>query len=130
VTKLSRHFELAEFLATATGIEQTPNAAVVDNPRALCDRVLEPVRRRFGRPVIITSGYRNEELNKRVGGVRNSQHLLGEAADFFVWGEDLIDVFSWLCQNTPFDQTYMSSRGGFIHVSYRAPPRHEILNPR
>ena len=90
---LSPHFTVGEFFRSGTairlGIDNNPDAhpgegistaEVVENLRALCTEVLEPLRRRVGR-VIVTSGYRCQELNKAVGGVWNSQHLKGEAAD-------------------------------------------------
>ena len=93
---LSPHFTVGEFFRSGTairlGIDNNPDAhpgegistaEVVENLRALCTEVLEPLRRRVGR-VIVTSGYRCQELNKAVGGVWNSQHLRGEAADIFV----------------------------------------------
>ena len=93
---LSPHFTVGEFFRSGTairlGIDNNPDAhpgegistaEVVENLRALCTEVLEPLRRRVGR-VIVTSGYRCQELNKAVGGVWNSQHRKGEAADIFV----------------------------------------------
>ena len=93
---LSPHFTVGEFFRSGTairlGIDNNPDAPpgegistaeVLENLRALCTEVLEPLRRRVGR-VIVTSGYRCQELNKAVGGVWNSQHLKGEAADIFV----------------------------------------------
>jgi Peptidase M15. len=93
---LSPHFTVGEFFRSGTairlGIDNNPDAhpgegistaEVLENLRALCTEVLEPLRRRVGR-VIVTSGYRCKELNKAVGGVWNSQHLKGEAADIFV----------------------------------------------
>ena len=93
---LSPHFTVGEFFRSGTairlGIDNNPDAhpgegistaEVVENLRALCTEVHEPLRRRVGR-VIVTSGYRCQELNKAVGGVWNSQHLKGEAADIFV----------------------------------------------
>ena len=93
---LSPHFTVGEFFRSGTairlGIDNNPDAhpgegistaEVVENLRALCTEVLEPLRRSVGR-VIVTSGYRCQELNKAVGGVWNSQHLKGEAADIFV----------------------------------------------
>lgn len=93
---LSPHFTVGEFFRSGTairlGIDNNPDAhpgegistaEVVENLRALCTEVLEPLRKRVGR-VIVTSGYRCQELNRAVGGVWNSQHLKGEAADIFV----------------------------------------------
>ena len=46
-----------------------------------CRHLLEPAREAIGCPIIINSGYRNPRVNSFVGGVRNSQHMLGQAAD-------------------------------------------------
>jgi len=51
------------------------------NVRRLCLMVLEPIRKRWGKPVVVVSGYRSPEHNKRVGGAKKSKHVLGEAAD-------------------------------------------------
>jgi len=58
--------------------------------------VLQQVRDHFGKPVVITSGYRGPTLNARIGGSRTSQHMKGEAADFHVKGVDLTEVFRWI----------------------------------
>ena len=53
----------------------------------LCSEVLQPIRDKFKKPIVVTSGYRCPKLNAAVGGVRTSQHLLGEAADISVGGK-------------------------------------------
>ena len=93
---LTPHFTVGEFFRSGTAIrlgivnepdahpeEGLTNEEVVENLRKLCTELLEPLRKRVGR-VIITSGYRCQELNKAVGGVPHSQHLRGEAADIYV----------------------------------------------
>ena len=82
--KLSEHFTLAEMVASATAlkmnIDNTPTDIEVKRLRALCQHVLEPLRKHFG-VIRVTSGYRCRALNKAVNGVSNSQHMRGEAAD-------------------------------------------------
>ena len=82
---LTEHFALEEFTRSETaerlGIDNTPSEAVVEHLRRLCVLVLEPLRQRFGKPIRINSGYRCPALNRAVGGVRNSRHLTGDAAD-------------------------------------------------
>ena len=80
-------------------------------------RACEPLREHFGIPIIISSGYRCPALNRAVGGVPNSQHLIGEAADIVL--PKLANVFYWLIDNVPFDQLGFESRGTtkWIHVS-------------
>ena len=94
--------------------------------------MLEPLREAFDTPVIITSGYRSPPLNEAVGGVRNSQHTKGEAADIAPLylpprGEDskaasLLSWYKWIMDHCPFDQLFLErdSKGTtWIHVSIR-----------
>ena len=88
--QLSSHFELNELivseLAARRGIANDPTPEVIDNLRRLCQSVLEPLRVKLGRPVVITSGYRCAALNSAVGGSPTSHHVLGRAADVVVPG--------------------------------------------
>lgn len=123
--QLSANFALAEMILSRTahrrGINNTPAPAAVEALRALAQHVLQPVRDHFGRPVIVTSGYRSPVLNKAIGGGSSSQHTLGEAADFTVAGVSNIEVARWIVANIPFDQLiYEFGEGGWLHVSYRA----------
>ena len=78
--KLSQHFFLREFLNLMKSPENIPTMQAVANLTYGCHLLLEPARLEVG-PIIINSGFRNEAVNRKVGGVRNSQHLLGQAAD-------------------------------------------------
>lgn len=82
---MTKHFTLEEFersqAAARLHIDNRVPAALVPNIRHLCEEVLEPLREHFNEPIYISSGYRCEELNRAVGGVANSQHIRGEAAD-------------------------------------------------
>lgn len=130
MANLSKHFTLAEFTrsqtATRHGISNRPTPAHLDAMKLLCERVLEPVREHFGRPVRITSGYRSAALNRKIGGSQTSQHSRGEAADFEIPGIDNRTVAKWIRDNLRFDQLILegAKRGdpnaGWIHVSYRA----------
>lgn len=84
--KLSEHFTLEEMVHSQTaarkGIDNTPSAEVVKNLRKTAE-LLEQVRRLLGdAPILVSSGYRSEELNKAVGGSKKSAHIQGLAADF------------------------------------------------
>lgn len=86
---LSPHFELQEFVASRTAkehrIDNTPPAEAVENLRSLCVHTLEPLREALGRPIIITSGYRTKALNNLLThSSERSQHMQGQAADFYV----------------------------------------------
>ena len=78
--KLSNHFTLAEFCNFSKYPDNLPTPQVLFNLKYGCQYLLEPARREVG-PIIINSGFRNPRVNALVGGVKNSQHLLGQAAD-------------------------------------------------
>ena len=133
--KLTEHFTLAEFERSATAarlhIDNRVPAELVPNTRNLCEQVLEPLREHFGEAVYVTSGYRCPQLNKAVGGVANSQHMRGEAADIcpIVGGRPdstspaarrrLREWAEWIMDNCPFDQLLRERRGNscWLHVS-------------
>ena len=98
-------------LPLSTGSGQAPR----ENVKALVSEVLDPVREKLGMPIVVNSGYRCERHNKDVGGVRNSQHLRGEAADIHC--EDNERLKQLIIENGKFDQliTYPT----FLHVSYK-----------
>lgn len=82
--KLTEHFTLEELVNSPTakrlGIDNTPSKAITSNLMELSE-LLEKIRTIYGKPIIVTSGYRCEKLNKAVGGAKGSQHRLGQAAD-------------------------------------------------
>lgn len=89
MNKLTEHFSIEEMLhssyAQKKGIKNIPGTEnyyiVLFNLCRLCSILLEPIRTLLGKPIFINSGFRNEEVNKAVGGVYNSRHLTGCAAD-------------------------------------------------
>jgi hypothetical protein len=103
----------------------------VANLNWLCLKVLDPLRDKIGKPITISSGYRSQALNAVVGGVGNSQHSLGQAADILVTGMSVKDAFDFIVKKTaiPFDQVIYEF-GQWIHISYdhsRAKQRGEKL---
>lgn len=78
-------FTLDELIRSATaerlGIDNFPPPEEMDNLRHLAIRVLQPLRDAWQRPIVVCSGYRSPVLNRVLGGARNSQHLMGQAAD-------------------------------------------------
>lgn len=82
---LTPHFKLSEFEKSATaqacGIDNSVPPQYIPTLQQLCQEVLEPLRSFVGGPIVISSGYRCNALNVKVGGAYASQHTLGEAAD-------------------------------------------------
>lgn len=122
--QLSKNFSLAEFTKSATAtkykINNTPNNNVVNNLKDLAIYCLQPVRDNYCKKVNISSGFRCKELNDKVGGVRTSQHLIGQAADFTVEGIPIPEVIEWCMNNLIYDQLIEehSGRSHWIHISY------------
>ena len=107
-----RYFEMKEFACKCCG--QLPPSAE-QNLQALVDHVLDPARERLGMPITVNSGYRCPAHNKAVGGVKNSQHLKGEAADITCAdNKRLAEIIEQLGN---FDQ--LIDYPTFLHVSYK-----------
>ena len=137
--QLSKNFSLQELTksqtATRLGIDNTPNKAQIINLKNLCENILQKVRDRFAKPVIINSGFRCVELCEAIGSSSKSQHASGSAADIEVMTLDNKVLAEWIKKNLIFDQLilefYKESEGprsGWIHVSYSASdPRGQSL---
>lgn len=67
--------------AKRLGIDNTPPSEIKKNMEILIVSVLDPIREAYGKPIVVTSGYRCDKLNKAVGGAKASQHRWGQAAD-------------------------------------------------
>jgi hypothetical protein len=120
---ISEHFTLEEMTvsewAARNGIDNAPHGPfVIENLRLLCVHVLEPLRRILRIPIIVTSGYRNPEVNKAIGGSETSDHMQGRAADIIVPRVSVAWVFDTIAKNLPFDQV-IDEFGQWTHVSYR-----------
>lgn len=112
--------------AQRKGIKNDPSIQVCKALTALIEKVLDPLREAYGKPIIVTSGYRCEKLNKAVGGAASSQHVKGEAADIRSVqdtpeeNKKLFDLIVKL--GLPFDQLINEYGYDWVHVSYG--PRH------
>jgi len=117
---LSKNFTLDEFVESSTAsrlnIDNTPDFEVKNNLVRLCKEILQPLRDVLQRPIHVTSGYRCKTLNKAVGGVYNSQHCYGLAADICVDSMDSIKLYKRIKElELSYDQ--LICYPSFVHVS-------------
>jgi zinc D-Ala-D-Ala carboxypeptidase len=123
---IARHFTLDELkhsnTAKAEGINNEPGPSEVEALRALCAAVLDPLRDKLGKSIVVNCAYRGPVLNKRVGGVANSQHLTGQAADIQAPGVPVVDLFKLIVQQgLPYDQIIYEAKNAtakWVHVSH------------
>jgi hypothetical protein len=128
--RISKNFTLEELTASATakakGISNNPGQTDIVNLCGLVHNVLQPLRNWWGKEVKIGSGYRSLALNRAVGGVSNSQHMRGQAADLCIDGDMKKGRkwFDYIKTHLPFDQLIWehSSNGTYwVHVSFIHP---------
>ena len=98
-----------------------PNATVKANLEYLVDNLLDPIRKLWGKPIIVNSGYRSPEVNKLVGGAVNSQHLKGEAADITTGtAEGNRKLFEIIANSgLEFDQLIDEKNYRWLHISLK-----------
>lgn len=149
---LTEHFTVAEFerspKAIIYGIDNHVPSKYIPTLQQLCTTILEPLREFAGQPIIISSGYRCNQLNIKVGGAYASQHTLGEAADiripktaYTAWDDNKAHTdmeiaerwINWLEFHTDFDQLILETeddRDFWLHVSCRRnikANRHQVI---
>ena len=120
--QISKNFSWNEFEHSDTAkrlgiLNVVSSFEVRDNILELVDKVLQPLRDAWGKPIKINSGYRCEKLNKAVGGVPTSQHTKGQAADCGC-DDPLALARSLLDLGLEFDQAIVYPT--FLHISYKA----------
>ena len=125
-TKLSPHFKLSEFLNLEKYPQNIPTMQVVANLTYGCHQLLEPARRIVG-PIIINSGFRNEVVNRKVGGVKNSQHLLGQAVDIRPKDPKQFQKLVEFLKSREFTDQLLTGNG-WLHISWNPfdSPRHYV----
>ena len=115
-------------IANKNSIVNVPDIKSLDNLLNLIVYCLQPIRNLFDKPMIITSGYRCDKLNKLVGGTSNSQHVLGCAADFKInnFSPEYI-VKTVKNSNVEYDQL-INEYNSWTHVSFvKGKNRKQIL---
>lgn len=128
--KLSEHFDLEKFIISQTAIrnniDNTPSQEIIDSLKSLCEHVLEPMVK-DGLKFNVSSGYRCLQLNKKIGGAKNSQHTKGQAADLTPIGMTTEEFYQSIIKlKIPFDQI-IQEFNSWVHVSFATPQRGQKL---
>jgi hypothetical protein len=130
--KLSEHLDLAEVIKSDTakrkGISNMPTPEHLENFKKLAENVFEPIRKHFGVPIHISSGYRSKALNTAIGGSLSSQHCQGEAIDIDMDGSangvTNKMVFDFIKDKLNFDQLIFEfgtkDAPDWVHVSWES----------
>jgi hypothetical protein len=128
--KLSEHLNLSEVTRSETakrrGISNEPTPEHLENFKKLAENIFEPIRKHFGKPIHLSSGYRSKALNAAIGGSASSQHCKGEAIDIDMDGSSNgvtnRMVFDYIRTNLNFDQLIWEfgtkDNPDWVHVSF------------
>ena len=123
--KISEHISYSEATKSQTasrlGISNDPNIDQIDAMKLVAEMVFEPLRKATGKPIVISSFFRCEKLNKKIGGAPGSQHTKGEAMDLDLDGFNK-ELFSHIKSHLNFDQLIWEfgnvNEPDWVHVSY------------
>lgn len=131
--KLSPNFDLSEFIDSPAAkqhkIDNTAPPGVLKNLIFMAQN-MEVVRKLLNHPICITSGYRCEALNALVGGVSNSAHMEGYAADFVCPEFGPVDeIIDFIKDKLEFDQLIDEHRNGahWVHISFSPEMRNQVF---
>lgn len=123
-----KYFSFTEMISTVSTAQENnlPDWDDINRLLELCRWILDPVREMYGKPIVVTSGFRSPSLNRLVGGVPTSQHMQGLAADLLC--SDSKALFDLIAESDlPFDQLIYYQKRKFVHVSYSPTYRHEVI---
>lgn len=141
---ISEHISTAEAFKSQSAIRHgiknyTDDEGILENMRFVANNIFEPIRKHFAKPVGISSFYRCEALNKKIGGAKNSQHVQGEAIDIdadIFGGLTNKEIFEWVKANLKFDQLIWEygddKNPAWVHVSLKrtGKNRNQVLRVR
>jgi hypothetical protein len=125
---LTKNFTLKELTKSETAVrhdvDNQPNEEQIESLRLLCEKILQPVRDHYGKPVRINSAFRCAELNRLTGGSATSDHCKGQAVDFEIDGVSNDELARWVQENLEFSQLILEffqpgiPDSGWVHASY------------
>jgi hypothetical protein len=127
---LSKNLTLGEVTKSNTainlGIKNEPNTEQLENLKTIANEVFQKIRDHFGKPIKVSSGFRSDALNKKVGGSKTSDHMKGCALDIDMDGipGDITNaqIFNYIKDNLEFKQLIWefgtNMNPDWVHVSY------------
>ncbi len=121
MSNLSKHISMAEAKVTNTGLVNEPNAEQLKAMVIVANKVFEPLREWYGKPIKINSFFRSTAVNRMVKGAASSQHVKGEAID--ITGGNKVEnkkLYDWIKANLDYDQLINEYDFTWVHVSYTA----------
>jgi len=140
MTRISKYISYAEAIKSQTAIrldlDNNPTPKHIASMQYVATEIFDPVREHFGVPIGVSSFYRGEQLNKKIGGSKKSQHRIGEAIDIDadIYGKITNrQIFEYIKNNLEFDQMInefpIGNEPSWVHVSKTrfAPNRGQIL---
>lgn len=119
-----KYFTIDELTKSDTAkrlkIDNTPNEEQLRNLERLIEEILDPIREKFGKPIMVSSGFRCKALNDAVKGSKTSDHLAGAAADIFCLNNE--GLFYLICNmaaqgKIKFGQLINEKQFSWIHIS-------------
>lgn len=127
---ISKHISIKEATKSNTakrlGIDNFPDNNVLVNMQSIAENIFEPLREYIGEPIYVSSFYRSPDLNKAIGGSKNSQHCKGQAIDIDdVYSNKFknVDYFNYIKDNLDYDQLIWEfgddENPNWVHVSYK-----------
>ena len=127
--KLSNNLSVKEVTKSNTakrfGIDNKPTIEHLQNLKAIALNIFQPARNHFKKPIFVSSGYRSEDLNEKIGGSKTSQHSKGQALDLDAHtfgGLTNKELFDFISEHLEFDQIIWEfgtdEEPDWIHVSY------------
>lgn len=131
MTQLTKNFTLAELTKSQTGarrgLDNTPSPAIEKNLKNLAETILQPLREKIAKPIVINSGYRSPAVNSAVGGSATSAHRFGHAVDLVIpsyAGGDVKKLCQYIVKflkdnNIAFDQVIYEF-DAWVHIGIKS----------
>lgn len=136
--KLSNNFKLNELIYSSTAevnrINNYPSPVEIDNLRALCENILQPIRDKWGSPLYVNSGYRSPILNRKVAGAPTSYHCSGNAVDITTRdtkkNKELFNMIVDMIKNNEIEvgELIDEHRYSWLHISNPIKEKNQILH--